>query len=128
MRGRTLYLTGLAVLLLLLLLPRQTDTPAHAPWQGPAGTLWAGTELRGMQAWGGYFSGVRLKGEYIELRCKKRPFLRTQQEYWPGAEWRSEVHWSPSRATYEPGWKTPGPGVNPIGFEVPWWLKFCPTA
>lgn len=127
MRGRTLYFTALAVFLLfLLLLPRHTDTPAHTPWQGPAGTLWVGTELRGMQTWGGYFSGVSLKGEYIELRCKKRPFLRTQQEYWPGAEWRGEVHWSPSRVIYQPGWKKPGPGVKPIGFGVPWWLKSCP--
>lgn len=120
MRKRVpVWLGGAA--LLLWFWPRHTDTPAHLPWPGPTGTRWAGTELRAMQQWGGYFSGVGLRGEYLELRCRRWPLLRTRQTYWPGAEWNGWARWSAERVTYQPT----NPGVEPLGLPAPWWLRLC---
>ena len=126
----TLLALALGLLLggpLLLMSLGHTDTPARSPWPGPPGTRWEGTELRGMQRWDGYFSNVRLAGEYLELRCVARPALKTRLEYWPGASWEGWVEWRADKVVYVPRHgQTSRPRHAPASLPAPGWLKSCP--
>lgn len=128
MERRAPLIIGLtSVALALLLWPRHTDTVGHTPWPGPAGTRWAGTELRGMQRWGGFFSNVNIAGEYLELRCQRFPLLRTRRTFWPGPEWRGWTEWEGDGVTYHTSWRRSKPEAGPISIGAPWWLGLCPT-
>lgn len=117
----SLLLGGLALLLgLPLALSSRSVQPARS-WLGPSSTVWAGTELRGMNVWsrGGVTSNL------LELRCVRQPYLRTRLDYCPGPEWHGWAEWKTGHVVYKPGWKKSTPKIPPVSLAAPWWLKFC---
>ena len=126
MKTRDSLIIGITTLLIAAAFwPRHTDTPAQE-WSGPAGTGWAGAQARGMQRWDGSFSNTHVASEYLELRCVRRPFLRTRLAYWPGPEWQGWAEWKTDRVAYVPGYKNSTPKFNPVNITAPWWLELCP--
>ncbi|QII21457.1 hypothetical protein G6R31_12510 [Deinococcus wulumuqiensis R12] len=127
MRSQVHLRLGVVVVLLVALSwPRDSGTVARE-WPGPAGTRWAGLQLRGVQRYGGFFSNVGLTGQSLELRCRRFPALRIRTEYWPGPEWRGWAEWKTDRVTYQPGWKNATPRNEPVSLGAPWWLNLCPA-
>ena len=118
----SLLLGGLTLLLgLPLALSSRSVQPARS-WPGLTGTVWAGTELRGLDVW----SRGGVTGNVLEWRCQRYPFLRTRLDYWPGPEWHGWAEWKANKVVYVPGWGTKArPKIEAVSLNAPWWLKFC---
>ena len=79
-----------------------------------------------MQPWGGYFSHVGIAGKYLELRCRRFPFLKTRSgDYWPGATWQGWAEWKADKVTYQPQWKKPYTKIQPLSLGAPWSPGLC---
>ncbi|WP_245745420.1 hypothetical protein [Deinococcus reticulitermitis] len=123
-RTDPLILGGLVLVpgLLLGLLSQSEQT--QRPWPGPAGTRWAGTELRRVNLVTGREGMV--SRQYLELRCRRLPVLKLRTgDYWPGPAWAGWAEWSADRVTYRPGWAKATPKIKPVTLAVPWWLPLC---
>lgn len=136
MRSKASLIVGLPVLIVGLLgllgaplavLGRSSVQPGHRTWPGPPGTRWAGTELRGMDVWSGWGGNAGVSDNLLELRCVTRPLLKKRLSYWPGPEWRGWAEWKADRVTYQPGWKSANPRIEPVSISAPWWLRWCPS-
>ena len=128
---RRFLLVGPVVLALLLglvlafpLFMLRPHPLAAAVWPGSPGTRWAGAELRGMDVLG--HKGI-VREQFLELRCRRLPVLKTKVEYWPGPEWHGWAEWNTDRVTYQPGWKASTPTIKPGSIAAPWWLRRCPS-
>ena len=125
---RSVLLLGLLVLPLGLLLGL-ASSGSHTVhrWDGPPGTVWAGTELRAVDMTSGREGMV--SGSLLELRCRHLPLLRTRTgDYWPGVEWRGQSVWDAAKVTYQPDWAGARPKPKPLSMAAPGWLGWCRSA